>query len=574
MKNMRLALPTRCLLAGVGLFVTGYAAAAPSLSLVDGIEVALDSGEIHEIVSVEASTGTLFATFETGLRSYSFDGNSLSAGSTLDLTNAFTFDNIADSINSVSSVAIDPLGRGFGAAVVIPNQSHINFGKVVLFDTATNAVVRTFDAGYHPDMVTFSADGSKLVIANEGEPVIINTNTGLRAKASDNLTAGELALADKAGSLSLMDVSAINTTNLGSIALSISDFDFSAPNLGAGVAPKLDALRVREANEGNELIDVEPEYVTVQGNQAFVTMQENNAVAVFDFTTTKWVDIQDLGAIEQDKVDVSNDDGGIFLDDFVKGLPMPDAIASYSTGGMTYYVTANEGDGRDYIYDEDGADITIFSDEERIDGETAPGATFGFSNPANEPSLADRNDDAKYGRLKVINDHLTDPDGVGGIDNLQAFGSRSFTIWDADGNIVFDSGELDATDLSQITNNAGTYADGRSDDKGPEPESIEIGTIDGKTFAFVGLERTGGIAMFDITDPNSVTFLDYVTETGVSPEGLDFFEFDGNAYLAVAYEGSEDPGQADIEVYQIVPEPSSLALLAMGGLLITRRRRG
>ena len=102
------------------------------------------------------------------------------------------------------------------------------------------------------------------------------------------------------GSLSLMDISSINNTNLGSVALSINNFDFSAGNLAAGVAPKLDALRVREANEGNEFIDVEPEYVTVQGNKAFVSLQENNAVAIFDFNTNKWTDIQDLGAIEQD----------------------------------------------------------------------------------------------------------------------------------------------------------------------------------------------------------------------------------------------------------------------------------
>lgn len=575
MNNPYLQLTTRTLLTGVGLIATTTALATPSLQLVDGIEVAGNSEEVHEIVSVEAGTGNLFATFETGVRSYNFDGTTISSTGLLDLTDTFTFDNISDSVGSVSSVAVDPLGRGFGAAVVIPNQSHMNFGKVVLFDTATNAVVRTFDSGYHPDMVTFSGDGSKLLIANEGEPVIIDTNTGLRALESDALAPGDLAFSDMPGSLSLMDISSINNTNLGSVALSINNFDFSAGNLAAGVAPKLDALRVREANEGNEFIDVEPEYVTVQGNKAFVSLQENNAVAIFDFNTNKWTDIQDLGAIEQDKVDVSNDDGGIFLDDVVKGLPMPDAIASYSANGMTYYITANEGDGRDYIYDEDGAnEFTLFTDEERIDGETEAGATFGFANPGDEPSLADRNDDTKYGRLKVIKDHITDPDKNGLINSLQAYGSRSFTIWDENGNIVFDSGETDATDLTQITVNAGTYPDSRSDDKGAEPESVEVGTFNGKTYAFVGLERSGGIGMFDITDPNGVFFVDYVTETGVSPEGLDFFVYNGDAYLAVAYEGSEDPGQSDIEIYRIVPEPSSLALLALGGVLVARRRRG
>ena len=67
------------------------------------------------------------------------------------------------------------------------------------------------------------------------------------------------------------------------------------------------------------------------------------------------------------------------------------------------------------------------------------------------------------------------------------------------------------------------------DDKGVEPESVVLGEIDGRTYAFVGLERVGGVMVYDVTDPANASFTQYIRnedENGVlqdlAPEGLRF----------------------------------------------------
>ena len=110
-----------------------------------------------------------------------------------------------------------------------------------------------------------------------------------------------------------------------------------------------------------------------------------------------------------------------------------------------------------------------------------------------------------------------DANGDGKHEAIYSMGARSFSIFEADtGTLVFDSGD----DFERITAGAlGTAGfnatndengfDDRSDDKGPEPEALAIGEVNGQTYAFIGLERTGGIMVYNITNPHNVSFEHY-----------------------------------------------------------------
>jgi hypothetical protein len=216
----------------------------------------------------------------------------------------------------------------------------------------------------------------------------------------------------------------------------------------------------------------------------------------------------------------------------VSGLYQPDGIASYTVGGQTFLVMANEGDSR-----VDGAD-------------EARGSAYGAT-----------------GELARITVSTLDSSA----GNLVAFGARSFSIRDEDGNIVFDSGnQLDQQAIAR-----GLYDDGRSDNKGVEPEGVALATIGGRTYAFIGLERTttSAVAVYDITDPAHASFVDMIVGMGdVSPEGLTTFQQGGLSYLAVANEVS---GSTSVYSLTPVPEPATYALMLAGlaGVLALSRRR-
>lgn len=519
---------------------------------------------------------------------------------------------LATDTYSLSSVAADPLGRGFGVASIIPQDSTGVAGRIAFFDyrgSTANAArsLVLLDVGFHPDSVTFSADGTKLFVANEGE--YLNGTSAV----------------DAPGSISVIDLSSISTiANVGALTnANVATYDFSAANLGAGASlagirnPSIAAVGttggliaavpnfttlggVGVGSDPDFHKGIEPEYITQKGSKLYVTLQENNAIGVFDLTSQKWEKIHKLGTITQtlDGSDVDDPDGAgpllrsANIDDVVKGLPMPDTIASYTIAGTNYLVTANEGDARH----EDRADTVSSRDLTRW---SASGMTSLL-----DPSLASdptRDNATGFGRLNISRlDGDNNNDGL--IDEAVAYGTRSFSIWNADtGALVWDSGSGNSlagdSSVNALTNletlllgldpalfnmNSGNPSnfDTRSDDKGPEPEALTIGELDGRTYAFLGMERQNGLMMFDITDPNAPVFVSYINSLAdglISPESMTFISAadspTGHALVLTGYESADGMNGA-IGVYT-VPEPSTAVLLltAAAGVIGFRRRR-
>lgn len=529
----------------------------------------------------------------------------LTLGASGSLTERFQIDlNAANtglaSLLTVTSTALDPLGRNFGVATIVPTDNTGTLGKLVYFNYETGAVIGTIDVGFHPDNVSFSADGTKIYVANEGE-----------------FSAAATAV-QAAGSISVIDISSVTAANLGYLTTTTAaTFDFSAGNLGSGAS----LSGIRNSNVAgvgttgisiNSVPDftlvanqdfgaIEPEYITISGGKAYVTLQDNNAIGVFDLSTQKWERINNLGTITQ-TIDASDLDGvpPELVNDTVKGMPMPDTIASFVKAGKTYLVTANEGDAR-----VDDRDVTRFGTTTGLadlDGDATAAIPV--------PSLLDDNypadatgirANAELGRLNISRiDGDTDADGR--IDEITMLGTRSYTIWKVqpDGSLVikYDSGSLEplllGLDTAAHNISSGTLflADSRSDDKGPEPEGLSLFEIDGKTILALALERQNGLLLFDLSDPSAPSFLDYsntylggASDRLVSPEGMFFIPAasspSGVDMLLVGYEGFASSaatgaiiGEGGIGVYQVVPEPgSALLLLAGATALLSARRR-
>jgi myo-inositol-hexaphosphate 3-phosphohydrolase/sugar lactone lactonase YvrE len=211
--------------------------------------------------------------------------------------------------------------------------------------------------------------------------------------------------------------------------------------------------------------------------------------------------------LQPNQLDASDQDEAINIQSWpVFGLFQPDSIGAYAFNGETFYVTANEGDARDY----DG-----FSEEARIKDVILDPTAF--------PNAAELQSDEQIGRLSITTE-LGDTDGDGDFDQLYSYGGRSFSIWNSAGNLVFDSGDAFEQMTAQIypeffnASNSNNTFDNRSDDKGPEPEGLVLGEINGRTYAFIGLERIGGVMVYDVSNPTSPEFIQYLNNRDFSAE--------------------------------------------------------
>ncbi|MDH3444147.1 MAG: choice-of-anchor I family protein, partial [Deltaproteobacteria bacterium] len=302
--------------------------------------------------------------------------------------------------------------------------------------------------------------------------------------------------------------------------------------------PKTNAASIRIYGPNATLAqDLEPEFITVSHNSktAWVTLQENNAIATLDIKAGVFTELVGLGFKNHNEagngLDASDRDGGINIANWpVFGMYQPDAIDSYRVRGSTYVVTANEGDTRDFAG---------FSEEARVGSINLDPTAF--------PTAAILQQDANLGRLTVTRAN-GDADGDGDFDEIFVPGGRSFSIRTAAGHLVFDSGD----DFEQITaaqvplsfNSNGTSSsfDTRSDNKGPEPEGLVLGKAFGRTYAFIGLERTAGVMVYNVSDPFNPMFVQYVNTSpdDISPEGFVFIKEDdspnGKPILVVSHE--------------------------------------
>jgi hypothetical protein len=455
-----------------------------------------------EIAAFDEMSSRVFVTnaAENELRILSLDANTmLQEFQVIDLSVYGGGPNSVDVSNGIVAVAVEA-------------ETKTDNGSVVLFQYDTNLGTYTeldvITAGALPDMLTFTPDGNYLLVANEGEP-------------NDDYTI------DPEGS-----VSVIRTSDW-----SIQHADFNAFNLE-------ELKNVRVFGPGASLQqDLEPEYIATSADSktAWISLQENNAMAKLDIATATITDIYGLGykAHHQKKnaFDASNEDDGINIQTWPTfGMYQPDAIAAYQRGNATFIISANEGDARDY----DG-----FSEEARVEDLVLDPEVF--------PNAAELQQEENLGRLKTTTT-LGDIDNDGDFDEIYSYGGRSFSIWNANGKLVHDSGQAFERALASYATEKGmdVWEDGRSDDKGPEPESVTVGQFGDDTLAFIGLERTSAIFVYSLNNPRKpepVAFIDVENVGDEGPEGLVYIERDANTgWLLVTNEISNT-----ISLYEITP---------------------
>lgn len=438
------------------------------------------------------------------------DGNDIDVKSIVEANcEGFTY-------GDMTSVAVSADGTKLAAAVQA--EGYADNGSVAVFTCNADGTLtfeQAYETGVQPDMVTFTPDDSRILTANEGEP---------REGYADGAV-------DPAGSVTVITVADGTAVNVDFTAYDSNEERQKL--VDAGIVMKKDTVPSE---------DLEPEYIAAGNDTAYVTLQEANAIAVIDLGSLKVTGIYSAGyedysttAVDIDKKDEAYNPA---VYESLRGIRMPDGVALYSVDGVDYIVTANEGDSREW------GDYLNEDERDFGDGQTSPTGKI----TAENSGLTG----------KVVFFDSSDYDGLGsGLDYV--FGGRSFTVFRADESgltEIYDSGsDFEAKTAEYIPENFNCSNDDKSLDdrsgkKGPESESITVGTVGERTYAFIGLERVGGVMVYDITDPAETVYVNYINSRDFSediagddsPEGLCFIpaadSADGNAYLLAACEVS------------------------------------
>lgn len=457
-------------------------------------------GGVMEIVDYNAETGYAYAVngqngtlavislagLEKGETIQQLEGSAVDVKSLVQV-DGFTY-------GDMTSMAISPDGTMLAAAVQA--AGYADNGRVVLFTCEADGTLtfqQAVETGVQPDMVTFTPDGSRILTANEGEP-----REGYNA-------------VDPSGSVTVIDTETLQPQTV----------DFAAYDTAEARQALVDrgVLVMKNANPST---DFEPEYIAATNETAYVTLQEANAIAVLDLENLTFTGIYSAGFEDYSEtpVDIDKKDGQYEPRTYenLMGIRMPDAISLYQADGETYLLTANEGDARewgDYLNENE----IDFGDE---------GAQSPAGNLTQDTGLTG----------KVVFFQTADFDGLQD-DTDYLFGGRSFTLYrveDSGLTELFTSADdfeaKTADYLAEYFNcsNDSLEVDDRSGKKGPEPETVVVGEVEDKTYAFITLERIGGVMVYDITNPEDVNYVNYMNsrdfnqEVGAddSPEGLKF----------------------------------------------------
>jgi len=350
-------------------------------------------------------------------------------------------------------------------------------GAIAFYDASSLEFVDAVPVGPLPDKVSFSPDGNYVVVANEGEPG---------------------ASTDPAGSVSVVDITN-GVSNAVVRTATFGEFDGQEDTL------REEGIHLVSPGDGDAVASavIEPEFVAVtpDSQRAFVSLQENNAIATVDLAEGTVTGVHGLGfkdfSLPGNELDTSDADGISLQNWPLHGMYQPDAIDAYEVGGETYLVTANEGDAKDF-------EVSVLGDLD-LDPDA-----FDLSENPYVDSVEELTRPEHLGNLEVNEAAMAefaDENGDGSYEAIYAIGGRSFTVWEVseDGlDPVFDSGR----DFEK------TFAERRPAghqnvvESGPETESAELGTVGDRTFAFVGQEVGSAIFAYDVTRPENAEYVE------------------------------------------------------------------
>lgn len=161
-----------------------------------------------------------------------------------------------------------------------------------------------------------------------------------------------------------------------------------------------------------------------------------------------------------------------------------------------------------------------------------------------------------------------EPDSITWIDNAHFAmanegdmdgGSRGWTIFSQDGDLVYDSGMDFENAIIQI----GHYPEERSGNKGVEPESVTFDTFGGTPYVFVGAERASVVGVYDITDP-AAPVLTQLLPSGIGPEG--YVTIPERNLLISANETDDAGPRAHVMLFEFQNAPAAYPHLTSAGM--------
>ena len=453
-----------------------------------------DGGSL-EIVQYNAKNGFAYAVSGVKGKLIAVDLNASLSGDKAAALNGTEYDIRSlvrtDNFTYGDMTSVSPDGGTLAAA--IQAEDYTAGGIVAVFTCGADGSLTlssTVPVGVQPDMVTFTPDGRHILTADEGEP---------------RLGYSDPNAVDPKGSVTVIEAATLAAKTVDFTAFDSADARQTL--VAEGIVLKKDTL---------PSVDLEPEYIACDNDTAYITCQEANAIAVLDIARGEFTGVYSVGFEDYSEVpiDLGNNDKTYapHTYDDLKGIRMPDAVSLYRVNGTTYLITANEGDSRAWP-------VGLETDVNEAKGKKSPTGKIKTSN-------------------KVTWFDASQYDGLeSGVDYL--FGGRSFSVLRVTENgleEVYDSGSafeaITAKELPAYFNcsNDNIDLEDRSGKKGPEPEGTAVGSVNGRTYAFLALERIGGVMLYDVTDPAKAEFVNYVNsrefdaaiQGDVSPEGLCF----------------------------------------------------